>query len=125
MVEDASTTRVRTTVGQLFKPGSDQLDPGRAELFARIGQAIETETGPVTVEGYTDSDKISTAAFPDNMALSQARANTVAALVRAKLSDGSRVSTEGYGEGQPIASNDTPDGKSHNRRVEVVLRRKG
>ena len=68
------TVRVRTTIGQLFKSGSGQLDAGQADLFDRIGQAIETEQGPVKVEGYSDSDKIAALAFPDNTALSKARA---------------------------------------------------
>lgn len=125
VVEDPSTVRVRTTVGQLFKPGSDQLDAGREALFDRIGQAVETEQGPVRVEGYTDSDRISTVAFPDNTALSQARASTVAALLKRRVTDGGRVSAQGYGDGAAIASNATAAGKSQNRRVEVVLQRKG
>ena len=125
VVEDASTVRVRTTVGQLFKPGSDQLDSGRAQLFDRIGQAVDTEAGPVRVEGYTDSDKISTVAFPDNTALSQARAETVASLVKKRLSKSDRITAQGYGDGSPIASNATAAGKSQNRRVEIVLQRGG
>lgn len=121
--EDASTVRVRTTVGQLFKSGSDQLDPGRDVLFQRIGKAIETQKGAVTIEGHTDSDKIASLAFPDNTALSQARADTVGKIIKATLSDGSRVITKGMGDGTPIASNDTADGKSKNRRVEVIVPR--
>ena len=78
------------------------------------------------VEGYTDSDQIKgSVTFPDNQALSKARADTVAALVRKRVSDGSRVSSEGYGDASPIAPNTTTDGKSRNRRVEIVLQRKG
>ena len=123
VVEDPSTTRVRTTVGQLFKPGSDQLDPGRASLFDRIGQAVQTEAGPVRVEGYSDSDKISTIAFPDNLALSSARSRTVADIIKGPLSDKSRVSAAGYGDAAPIAPNATAAGKAQNRRVEIVLQR--
>ena len=125
VIDDAATVRVRTTVGQLFKSGSDQLDSGREGLFQRIGQAIETEPGPVSVEGYSDSDHVSSIAFPDNTALSKARADNVAAIIRKALSDPSRVSAEGYGEAQPIASNDTAQGKAQNRRVEIVIQRKG
>ena len=121
--EDAQTVRVRTTVGQLFKSGSDQLEPGREELFHRIGRAIEKEQGPVTIEGHADSDKVSTLAFPDNVALSQARAETVGKLIRADLSDPGRVSQKGMGDTVPIASNDTPEGKTKNRRVEVIVPR--
>ena len=126
VVEDASTVRVRTTVGQLFKSGSDQLDEGQSALFDRIGQAINTEPGPVQVEGYTDSDQIhGSITFPDNTALSKARADTVATIVKKGLTDQSRVTAEGYGEAQPIAPNTTAAGKAQNRRVEIVIQRKG
>ncbi len=123
VVEDAQTVRVRTTVGQLFKSGSDQLEPGREALFHRIGRAIEAEKGSVTVEGHADSDKVSSLAFPDNVALSQARAETVGKLLKADLSDPTRVTQTGMGDTVPIAGNDTPEGKSQNRRVEVIVPR--
>lgn len=121
--QDPSSVRVRTTVGQLFKPGSEQLDAGRAALFHRIGQAVETQPGDVRVEGYTDSDKISNLTFPDNIALSKARADTVASLIKADLSKPGRVATEGFGQNNPVADNATAEGKSLNRRVEVVIPR--
>lgn len=122
--EDAQTVRVRTTVGQLFESGSDQLESGREALFHRIGAAIQGEKGGVLIEGHADNDKVSTVAFPDNMALSEARADTVGALIRSDLSDPARVTTKGLGETVPIASNATPDGKSKNRRVEIIVPRR-
>ncbi len=121
--EDASTVRVRTTVGQLFRSASDQLEPGREALFRRIGKALETEKGAITVEGHTDSDAISSVQFPDNVALSGARANTVALLISEEVSDPSRIAVEAFGDSRPIESNDTPEGKSLNRRVEIVIPR--
>lgn len=120
---DAATVRVRTTVGQLFKPGSDQLDPGREALFNRIAAAIETQPGNVKVEGYTDSDPIKALSFPDNVALSEARAKTVAAILQRGLTKPDRVSATGYGAARPLASNATADGKAQNRRVEIVVPR--
>lgn len=121
--EDGSTVRVRTTVGQLFRSGSDQLEPGRAELFARIGRAVEAEPGQVTVEGHSDSDQISGLAFPDNTALSQARAQTVAGILGSVLSNPGRIAVQGYGDSRPVADNATPEGKALNRRVEIVIPR--
>jgi len=121
--QDPTSVRVRTTVGQLFRSGSDQLDPGREDLLVRIGKAVDTQPGPVRIEGYTDSDKVATPAFPDNMALSKARADTVAAIIRAQLKDPSRVTSQGFGESNPVAGNDTADGKAQNRRVEIVVQR--
>lgn len=123
VVEDASSVRVRTTAGTLFEPASDQLVPARLALFNRIARAIETEPGPVLVEGYTDSDRVSSAAFPDNQALSQARAATAAAIIRQALSDPARVTVQGFGDASPVADNDTAEGKAKNRRVEIVIQR--
>ncbi len=120
---DASTVRVRTTVGQLFKSGSDVLENGREELFHRIGKALETEKGPITVEGHSDSDRIASLQFPDNVALSGARANAVARLVAQDVSDPGRIEAKAFGDSQPVASNDKPEGKALNRRVEIVIPR--
>lgn len=114
--------RVRTTVGTLFDPASDQLVAGRQPLFEKIGQAIELEKGAVTVEGHADSDKISASIrFPNNMALSQARAQAVAQVIAGKLTDPARVTAIGKGDTMPLASNDTAAGKAQNRRVEIVV----
>jgi type VI secretion system protein ImpK len=121
--EDAQTVRVRTKVGQLFKSGSDQLEPGQQQLFQRIANAVQNERGAITVEGHADSDRISSLAFPDNTALSQARANTVANIIKSIIADPNRVTAKGMGESVPIASNDTPAGKTQNRRVEVIVPR--
>lgn len=122
--EDAQTVRVRTTVGQLFKSGSDQLESGREALFGRIAAAIEKEKGNVLVEGHADSDRMANLSFPDNMALSQARAEAVGRLIRTALSDPARVSTKGMGETVPLASNSTAEGKTRNRRVEIIVPRR-
>lgn len=121
--EDAQTVRVRTTVGQLFGSGSDQLEPGQRQLFERVAQAVRDEKGAITVEGHADSDKIASLAFPDNQALSQARANTVADIIKGIVADPGRVTAKGMGETVPIASNDTAQGKTRNRRVEVIVPR--
>lgn len=125
VTDDATTVRVQTTNGELFKPGSDQLEPARRALFDRIALALNTEPGPVRVEGYTDSDlPRGDVAFPDNVALSQARAQTAADIIRKALQDSGRVTAVGFGDTQPIASNDTKDGKAQNRRVEIVIERR-
>jgi type VI secretion system protein ImpK len=121
--EDPSTVRVRTTVGDLFRSGSDQLEPGRRALFERIGSAVDTEPGPVRVEGHADSDRVSGLTFPDNMALSAARARTVSAILRGRLAEPGRVVAEGFGDSVPLASNETARGKALNRRVEIVVPR--
>jgi type VI secretion system protein ImpK len=121
--QDPSSLRVRTTVGTLFRSGSDELVPGRAALFERIAAATEREPGEVRIEGHADSDPVSSLTFPSNVALSRARAERVAAIFRTILSAPRRVSAEGFGAAQPVASNATDEGKAMNRRVEIVIPR--
>jgi type VI secretion system protein ImpK len=121
--QDSQSIRVRTTVGQLFKSGSDKLEPGRETLFGRIGAAIEAERGAVRVEGHADSDHLVSVTFPDNFALSKARAEAAAKIVRERLTDPGRVTIEGFGDSQPIAPNSSASGKALNRRVEIVIPR--
>ena len=123
--QDPSSVRVRTTVGQLFKSGSDQLDPGREGLFRRIGQAIATQPPDtkVDVQGYTDSDKVSNLSFPDNIALSKARADAVAGILKSAIPNSGRVTSEGFGDRDPVSDNTSAAGKSLNRRVEIVIPR--
>ena len=123
--QDATSVRVRTTVGGLFASGSDALEPRARPLFERIGSAIDAEAGRVRVEGHADSDAVATLTFPDNVALSRARAEVAGDLIRRKLRAPDRVSTEGFGAARPITANDGPAGKALNRRVEIVLVQEG
>jgi chemotaxis protein MotB len=81
------------------------------------------ETHPIVVEGHTDSQPIATSQYPSNWELSGARASAV---IRTFLSSGvarGRVSGSLYGAENPTATNATPEGRSRNRRVDVILTR--
>lgn len=121
--EDANSVRVRTTIGQLFRSGSDVLEPGRQALFARIARAVAKERGAIRIEGHADSDPVASLAFPNNQTLSDARAQAVATLFRNLLADKGRISSQGFGATRPIAPNATEAGKTLNRRVEIVVPR--
>lgn len=121
--QDPNSLRVRTRVGTLFGSGSDVLASGRTDLFERIAAAAEREKGAIRIEGHADSDPVSSLTFPDNVALSRARADRVAEIFRARLTAPDRVSAEGFGAARPIADNATADGRARNRRVEIVIPR--
>lgn len=115
--------RVRTSIGSLFAPASDRLSPGRRTIFEKIGAAAEFEDGLIIVEGHTDSDPVSTVRFRNNIKLSQARALTVANIIRTQISNPARLRIQGLGDTLPVSTNSTLDGKAKNRRVEIVFER--
>lgn len=109
----------------MFKSGSAKVEDKFLPILARIGTALRTEPGAVDVIGYTDNQPIHTVQFPSNFQLSQARAKAAAEVIGQAIDDPSRLSTQGRADENPIASNDTPEGRQQNRRIEVVLHRKG
>lgn len=121
--EDAQAATVRLTNRNMFASGEATLNPSYLPLIARIGQALETENGEVIVDGYTDNQPIRTVRFPSNFQLSQSRADAVAKLLAGHLSKPGRVHAEGKGDSDPIAPNNTLEGRRQNRRTDIVLMR--
>lgn len=105
----------------LFDSGKAILKAESLPLLRQIGEALKREQGRVTVLGYTDNQPIHTLRFPSNFQLSAARANAARAVIAAAIGDPDRVAAEGRADADPVASNDTPDGRARNRRIEVVL----
>ncbi len=119
--EDPQATTVRLINRNMFGSGSGTLNPSYLPLLGRIGDALQDEKGPVLVHGYTDNQPIHTVQFPSNWQLSQTRADAVAKVIEARLSDPRRVRAVGKGDADPIASNATAEGRQTNRRTEIVL----
>src|SRR3954454_9118241 len=124
------TVRRRGLVIQLltdkvfFSSGDATLHPEADKLVSKIGAIVRDERKhPVVVEGYTDSQPISTSRYHSNWNLSGDRA---AAVVNDFAEIGvlqNRMSVQGYGSQIPIDTNSTAKGRARNRRVEIVLTR--
>jgi type VI secretion system protein ImpK len=123
VLEDAQSVTVRLTNRNMFGSGEATLNSSYNNILARIGSALQDETGDIQINGYTDNQPIHTARFPSNFQLSQARADAVARLITEKLSDPKRVHAVGKADADPLAPNTTPDGRQQNRRTEIVLTR--
>ncbi|NOZ84799.1 MAG: OmpA family protein [Deltaproteobacteria bacterium] len=106
----------------LFSSGQVKLNPEGKEALAKLAEVLKTLNDKVIqVEGHTDNIPIRSKRFPTNWELSTARALTVVRFLQKHGVDPSRLSAAGYGPFQPVASNDTPEGRSKNRRIEIVL----
>jgi chemotaxis protein MotB len=107
-----------------FPSGSAQLDPGFFEVMDKISAKLAVTTGSIVVAGHTDDVPISTARFRSNWELSAGRAVTVAhALLSNPAIEPARVLVEGHADTKPLVSNDSPENRSLNRRVELVILR--
>lgn len=102
----------------LFNSGSDQLKPESMGVIRQIFQVLQQDSSiNLKIVGHTDSDGDDSS----NLSLSKKRAEAVkSALTSVYGVDGSRLSTDGKGETEPIGDNTTSDGKAKNRRVEFI-----
>lgn len=107
----------------LYQSGSADLSTAARDVLAKVSGVLEGKTNPVHVEGYTDNEPIETRRFPSNWELSAARAASVVRFFEQQGLDPERMAAVGYGEHHPVASNETEDGRSRNRRIALVISR--
>ncbi len=108
----------------LFDPAKASIRDDAVLLVDKVGDILNNYRGNmVEITGYTDSvPLIDDPKYDDNWDLSSARAKTVLMyLVNKKGMDISRMKASGRGENDPIASNDTAEGRAQNRRVEIKI----
>jgi chemotaxis protein MotB len=115
-------TIVRIKEKGAFPSGSDRLERDFEPIIRRLGDTLIDTSGTIVVAGHTDSVPIDSQVFRSNWDLSIARALTVARVFfdRSETLE-PRAHLEAYGELRPIDSNETPEGRARNRRVEVSL----
>jgi len=109
--------------GGMFDKGADQVAAAYAPLLIEAAKALDPEAGAIDVIAHTDSDPIASASFPDNLALSTARAANVVALLASNGIDAARLSPTGRGDSEPLDRADTSEAKARNRRVELTIPR--
>jgi chemotaxis protein MotB len=105
-----------------FDSGSASIRPGSLNAISRLADVLKSRPENLRIEGHTDNVPIHTARFANNWDLSTARATE---LIQLLITDygipPSHLSAAGYGEFHPVATNDTPEGRAQNRRLDVVI----
>jgi chemotaxis protein MotB len=105
-----------------FDSGSAVPKPGTLPILRQVAASLGRTPLDLRIEGHTDNVPIHTAEFNSNWELSTARATGIARLIlEDKLIPPERLSAAGYAEFHPVASNDTPEGRGENRRVDLVV----
>ena len=102
----------------LFDTGSYVLKPGAREKLAKVSGILLAHPGlTLQIEGHTDS--VGSDEF--NQRLSESRADSVRDYLAEEGVPASSITAQGFGKTQPVATNDTPEGRQRNRRVEIVV----
>ena len=116
--KDSARGLIVSMTGLLFETGKSTLVPHVRENLARVAGILLGHPGlEIEVEGHTDS--VGSDAM--NQSLSENRAEAVRNYLLAQGVPKGAIVSRGFGETQPLATNDTTDGKAQNRRVEIVV----
>jgi len=120
---DKTVVFINLSDKMLYQSGSSNLTPRANEVLGKIATIVQSKPDlEVMVEGYTDNDPIRSSCFEDNWDLSVKRATSVVRTLQTKYGiDPNRLIAAGRGEWNALASNDTEEGKSTNRRTRIII----
>jgi chemotaxis protein MotB len=120
---DKTVVFINLSDKMLYQSGSAEITPRANEVLGKIAKIIESRPNlEVMVEGYTDNVPISSECFKDNWDLSVKRSTSVVRALQNKFNiDPNRLIAAGRGEYNTLASNDTPEGRSTNRRTRIII----
>jgi len=105
-----------------FPSGGNMLDPDTIPSIGKVAEVLRDLPNPVRLEGHTDSIPIHTPRFSNNWELSVARSITVLDVLSTRFEiPAERFAVAGYADTAPVASNDTEEGRTRNRRVEIII----
>ncbi|ASS39799.1 OmpA family protein [Fusobacterium sp. oral taxon 203] len=114
---EANSLLITLDSGILFDVDKYDVRPEAAKVLKNLATVLkEADIKAFEIDGHTDSD----ASDEHNQVLSENRANAVKNFL-ASQDITAEITIKGYGESRPIASNDTPEGKQKNRRVEIII----
>lgn len=122
LIVDEQRITIRISESMLFEPASDELLPEAIPVLDEIGKVLKDMPNNLRIEGHTDNIPTNTPRFPSNWDLSSGRAIRILKFfINNHKYDPRKLSALGYGEYRPIFSNDTPAGRSKNRRVDIMV----
>jgi chemotaxis protein MotB len=104
-----------------YDSGSAVVHPSSLPTLNKIATTLATTPYDIRIEGHTDNVPIHTEQFDSNWELSTTRASRLTRIFVANNFAPYRMSASGYAEFHPVASNDTPEGRSQNRRVDIIV----
>ncbi|MEK7285861.1 MAG: OmpA family protein [Nitrospirota bacterium] len=106
----------------LFEAGRAAINEGFKGTLDQTAELLKDMPNNIQIEGHTDNIPISTSAYPSNWELSTARAMAIMRyFVEQNQMPPEKFSVAGYSQFHPIDSNDTPEGRAKNRRIDILV----
>lgn len=116
---------VNLTEDILFASGSATVRDSGKDVLSKVSEQLRDAKYQIIVSGFTDNVPISgklALRYPSNWDLAAARATNVVRMLQQNEVPAEKLVAASFGENRPVASNETPDGRSKNRRIEIQLR---
>jgi chemotaxis protein MotB len=125
-IQGCSRSRNGVVAGDmLFPEGGYQLSANGKQALNQYGPKLQSLQNAKVGYGYTDNlpvgSQLQRAGVANSIDLSSRRADNVVAYLTSQGVNPNTISAKGFGDTHPVAANDTPDGRSKNRRIEIVL----
>jgi len=121
VTQNSRGVSVEINASVLFDPGEARLMPESVEALRAVASLLAADSHNVQVEGHTDNQPIANPRYPSNWELSSVRASSVVRLfIDAGVTPG-RLTAVGFSSNQPVADNDSAQGRARNRRVAVTI----
>lgn len=118
VTQQGDSLLVNIPSGITFPVDSSAIQPDFQQTLTNVAQTLnQYESSYIDIYGHTDAS----GSDAYNQALSERRANAVSAFLQRQGVNSARLATSGFGETQPVASNETPQGRADNRRVELRI----
>lgn len=119
---ESGRLHIRLAAQRFFDAGGASLRPEALPVLDAIAEELATSGFQLRVEGHTDDEPVNAGRYRNNWDLSAARAVTVVSYLEAAHQiDSMRLTAAGLGSTRPLVSNDTPEHREINRRIEIVL----
>ncbi|MBC7467068.1 MAG: OmpA family protein [Bdellovibrio sp.] len=120
---DPLGVRIELASGKFFNPGGTKIKIGSLKFLDQIAELLSQSDRRIVIEGHTDNQPISKdATYESNWELGALRATSIVRyLQKYHKIDPSRLSATSFGDTKPLKSNDSEEGRSQNRRIEIYL----
>lgn len=120
VTEDYAQLEIQDKI--LFESSQANLTGSGKKLLDGLAPLLKEAVGLIFIEGHTDNRPIQTAQFPSNWELGSARATSVLHYLTTQGLNSRRMRAVTYADTQPIADNETPEGREMNRRVSILIK---